>query len=118
MKSRPTDDSAIEFQQVWYLPAENEWGDMNILACKDQGTLIVKASSVEFYGSKAKLVISKLRAVTMGKQGRDFVNDWVKVEYDSGMLFSTAFFADGGWLGWRGMFGGTRKIFEAIRQID
>jgi hypothetical protein len=40
------------FPTVWYLPHENRWRDLNILAFKDPGKLTVGESSIEFQGAK------------------------------------------------------------------
>lgn len=65
------------FPKVWYLPHENRWRDLNILAFKDAGKLTVGESSIEFHG-KHTVLITNIRGVTFGKQGRDFVNNWVR----------------------------------------
>jgi len=105
------------FETVWYLPDENRWRDMNLLAFRDVGKLIVRDDSLEFQGKKEKVVITHVRRISFGKQGRDFVNNWVKIEYGDGPVFSTAFFADGSWLGWGGIFGGTRRILDAVQRL-
>jgi hypothetical protein len=48
-------------------------------------------------------------------QGTDFVNNWVRIDYQGGAEEKTAYFADGGWLGYAGFFGGTRRIYDAVR---
>lgn len=101
------------FNSVWYLPDENRWRDMNLLAFRDVGTLVIERGSVQFAGKKESVHITSIERVSFGKQGRDFVNNWVKIEYDQG---KTAFFADGRSLGWHGIFGGTRKILSALQE--
>ncbi|MBC8490606.1 MAG: hypothetical protein H8D45_31710 [Bacteroidetes bacterium] len=103
------------FGTVWYLPEKNRWRNMNMLAMRDSGTLVVKDDSMEFNGKKEKVQIAYVRRISYGKQGKDFVNNWVKIEYQDG---KTAFFADGSWLGWGGIFGGTKKILEAVRHLE
>jgi hypothetical protein len=103
------------FGPVWYLPEENRWRDMNLLAMRDSGTLVVKDDSLEFNGKKETVYITDVQKILFGKQGRDFVNNWVKIDYQNG---KTAFFADGSWLGWGGVFGGTRKILDAVRHLE
>ena len=101
--------------KVWYLPEENRWRDMNILAMRDAGTLVVNDESLEFHGKKERVHITGVKRVSYGKQGRDFVNNWVKIEYGDG---KTAFFADGSWLGWGGIFGGTKRVLNAVRHLE
>ena len=103
------------FGTVWYLPEENRWRDMNILAMRDAGTLVVNDDALEFNGKKENAYITDVKRISYGKQGRDFVNNWVKIEYQDG---KTAFFADGSLLGWGGIFGGTRKILDAVRHLE
>jgi hypothetical protein len=105
------------FDTVWYLPDENKWRDMNILAFRDSGKLIVSEDSLEFRGKKEKVVITNIRRISFGKQGRDFVNNWVRIEYGDATTTSTAFFADGSLIGWGGMFGGTKKILAAVQHL-
>jgi hypothetical protein len=105
------------FDKVWYLPNENKWRDLNLLALRDSGTLSVTGNSIEFRGAKETVTITNIRAVSYGKQGRDFVNNWVKVEYGDGPTPATAFFADGSVLGWGGIFGGTKRILAAVQPL-
>ncbi len=106
--------SEQRFENVWYRPAESRWRDAELVAYRDAGALVVRADSLEFYGRRERVTVAGVRAVTLGKQGRDFINEWVRVEYGEG---ATALFADGSWLGWGGLFGGTRRIFEAVRRL-
>jgi hypothetical protein len=108
----------LVFENVWFLPSENRWRDLNLLAHRDTGKLTVKEKSIEFRGKKEAVVITNVRAVSYGKQGRDFVNNWVKVEYGDGSAPSSAYFADGSLLGWGGILGGTKRILDAIRALD
>ena len=107
----------LQFENVWYRPDESSWSNFELVAFKDSGRLVVRADSLEFYGRSGRLVISGARGITLTKQGRDFINDWVRIEYDGGATTATAFFADGSWLGWGGILGGTRRIYEAVRHI-
>ena len=106
---------ASTFSSVWYLPSENTWGNFNMLAFRDSGKLNVNEDSMEFIGSKNRVKISDVKRVTLGKQGRDFVNNWVKVEYGAD---GTAYFADGSLLGWGGIFGGTQKIYTSLVRFN
>ena len=105
------------FNSVWYLPAENKWRDLNMAAFRDSGSLFVRDDSVEFQGEKEMVVITHVRRISFGKQGRDFVNNWVKIEYGDGASPSSAFFADGSWLGWGGILGGTKRILAAVQHF-
>ncbi len=86
---------------------------MNIMAMRDVGTLVVSDEALEFRGKKMDVDISSIKNVTYGKQGRDFINNWIKIEYADG---KTGYFADGNMLGWAGIFGGTKKMLSAIQE--
>lgn len=90
---------------------------MNLLAFRDAGKLIVSEDSLEFRGKKEKVVITNVRRISYGKQGRDFVNNWIRIEYGDVPTTSTAFFADGSLLGWGGIFGGTKRILAAVQHL-
>lgn len=111
----------IQFEQVWYRPDESRWRDMEFVAYRDSGRLVVRADSLEFYGKAAGVVrVAGVRGIWVVKQGRDFINDWVRIDYGEAAAATpatTAFFADGSWLGWGGILGGTRRIYEAVRHL-
>ena len=103
------------FTNVWYLPKEITWGDMTFLAAsRSTGTLTVSDESVEFICKDKHIQIASIKHVSIGKQGRDFINNWVKIEYQEGNI---AFFADGSSLGWSGILGGTKRIFNAVKNL-
>jgi hypothetical protein len=102
---------------IWYLPSENRWRDMNLLAFRDSGRLILGDGALEFQGGRERVVIAGIRRVSIGKQGRDFINEWVRVEYGEAASPSTAFFADGSLLGWGGVFGGTKRLLAAVQSV-
>lgn len=105
------------FDKVWYLSGDSIWRVFRLLAYQDVGKLTVSDSQIEFKSSRRTIQIDRIRRVSYGKQGRDFVNNWVKIEYDQGGSSHKAFFADGGSLGWDGVFGGTRRILEAAQKL-
>lgn len=107
----------VQFENVWYRPDESRWRDMDFVAYKDAGRLVVRADSLEFYGKAGRVHIAGVRGIWVVKQGRDFINDWVRIDYGEAATPATAFFADGSWLGWGGILGGTRRIFEAGRHL-
>jgi hypothetical protein len=106
------------FNNVWYLPDENTWEEFNLMAYRDVGRLIIGEDSLEFQGKKERIVITGVRRVSYGKQGRDFINNWAKIEYGDPATVSTVYFADGSLLGWGGIFGGTKKIYTALQHLS
>jgi hypothetical protein len=104
-------EAGHRFHSVWLRKAVPRWSDCKLIAYDDVGTLTINAFSLRFKGRKNDLLIMGIDLVTYGCQGRDFINPWIKVDHDRD---KTALFADGGWLGWRGHLGGTRKILKSI----
>lgn len=102
------------FYNVWY--RFDEWSGREIPVFKDSGRLTVYSNSLEFLG-KETVVIEHCKRISFGKQGKDFVNNWVKVEYGNDSMPQTAFFADGNWMGYGGVFGGAKKIFTALQHL-
>ncbi len=96
-----------EFHTVWYRPHANKWREIGILKVHDH--------SLEFRGVKKTVVIENIQRISYGKQGMDFINYWVKVEYRDSETLSVAFFADGSSHGWGGIYGGTERIHAAVK---
>jgi len=45
----------------------------------------------------------------------NYNTQWVKVDYlNAKQQAASRYFADGGWLGWSGIFGGTRRLMEQL----
>ena len=117
--SREETGVAIQvFDPVFYLPHENKDLYLNILAGRQTGRLTVGEKSIQFSSGNGTVVImmTNILRVTFGKQGSDFVNDWIRIEYGDQASPSVAFFADGALFGWGGLFGGTKKILDAVNQ--
>jgi hypothetical protein len=105
------------FYSVWFLPEENKWSNMNPLAFRDVGKLTISTDAITFQTKQNSVSIQKIKHVSMGKQGRDFVNNWVRVDFGDPPQVLQAFFADGSWLGYGGIFGGTKKIYNAVMEV-
>jgi len=99
------------FQKVSYRAVENSQRNTNVIAFKDTGTLIVSEEGLEFQGKKGKIKITNIQRVLYDRQRMDLGNSSVKIECQDGR---SALLADGRWLGWKGMFGGTQDIYRAI----
>ncbi|HVS91340.1 MAG TPA: hypothetical protein VHE59_04860 [Mucilaginibacter sp.] len=105
-------------ENVWYLPSENTWKEFQYMAMKDIGKLIIESKGITFSGSKTNLFINRPVSITYGKQGRDFINKWVKIEYqDQQGDLMQAYFADGNNRGWSGIFGGTKKLHRLLLDL-
>ena len=60
------------------------------------------------------MVITVVKRISYGRQGWDFVNRWVRVDYGSGL---TAYLVDGSYHGWGVIFGGTKRILMALAHL-
>ena len=97
---------------VWY-----RWSPKRLwtpFAPQDVGTLLVTARYIEYSSRKRSLRISTtdISRISMGRQGSDWINKWVKVEYGRNKV---AYFADGRFLGCWGILGGTKRLLDRLR---
>ncbi len=84
---------------------------------EDRGTLtMLDGGRLEFAGRKASFEVPVIRAVRYGRMGMDLLSNWVIVEFERGGDISEAHFSDGRWLGWRGIFGGTKRLYRALTE--
>ena len=102
------------FDNVWYRNPKKRW---RLRVFDDTGKLIVHDDSLEFQGKKQTMVITQVKRISSGKQGTDFVHEWVVIEYGEGPAPSIAVFTDGSQLGWGGTFGGTKRILAAVQHL-
>ena len=103
---------------VWYLSSKNTILGKRVMAMDDIGTLNIFPDGLSFKGQQTEVFIKQIVSISYGKQGRDFINNWVKVGYyDPNGEITTIYFADGNNRGWSGIFGGTRKIFNLLNEI-
>jgi hypothetical protein len=107
-------DEVRVFENVWFRSRENRWLPFSIRAYEDIGRLTVWPGMARFHGSKGVVWIEHIRSISIGRQGRDFINPWVRIEHGDRR---TAFFADGRDLGWRGVLGGTKRMFGAMKHL-
>lgn len=103
------------FTKVWYSPKLSGWKRwLRFFAWWDKGTLVVNEDSLEFHGRKEKIRITDIKKISYGKAFSNRWNYWVKIEYGDGRQ---AFFIDGSWLGWGSVFGGNKRIWQAVIQL-
>lgn len=117
LSQRQGPPGVFEIDRAYYLSRPNSWWRFKLLAYDEVGKLAVSDTQIVFQSGTRTIVIDQIRQVSYGKQGRDFINDWVKVEYIIGGAPQIAFFADGGSLGWDGVRGGTAKLFQAMKRL-
>ncbi|HVF99523.1 MAG TPA: hypothetical protein VND68_06770 [Chloroflexia bacterium] len=99
-------------KSVWY-----RWSSKRIwtpFAPQDVGTLLITRRYLEYSSRRrnVRIPIADISSISMGRQGSDWINKWVKVEYGREKV---AYFADGRFLGWRGILGGTRRLLDRLK---
>lgn len=100
------------YRSVWYRwSPKRPWTPF---APQDVGTLLVTPRYLEYSSRRrsVRIPIADISRVSLGRQGSDWINKWVKVEYGRDKV---AYFADGRFLGWRGIMGGTRRLLNRLR---
>jgi hypothetical protein len=105
-------------EEVWYLSSKNTFKSKRALAMDDIGTLSVYPDGLHFKGTEHEAIIKRIQAINYGRQGRHFINKWAKVSYyNADHELVEVYFADGGKKGWSGIFGGTKKIYQLLKDI-
>jgi hypothetical protein len=100
------------FPTAWYRHSEYHFG--SLLAMEDTGQLVVGERGLVFYGHKGPLIVADVERIKYCRQGWGFSYRWVRIDYGPGW---TAFFVDGSKLGYGGIFGGTRRILQAVSHL-
>jgi len=105
----------VLFQQVWYRepdhrfrPTQAAWDDVGLLRIQDGGAL--------YAGRTSTVRMDRIVAVRQDWVRGDRVGRWVIVTYDRNGEERLASFHDGRALGWRGKFGGNKRIVDALEQ--
>jgi hypothetical protein len=106
-----------KFQNVWFRQITPH-RSMRALDELDIGTLSFKEKSILFVGEKGTFATDKIVGVKYDREGNDFVNHWIRIDFDDedGNPRS-AFCKDGTWRGWKSFL--TKSdlpIFEALQQ--
>lgn len=81
------------------------------------GTLRVARGHLSFKANARTFEVLNITAVRYGREGHDFINRWIRVEYVDGPHSHRVYLKDGAWRGWRPIL--TRSnaaILTAIRE--
>ncbi|HYR10312.1 MAG TPA: hypothetical protein VEQ60_21235 [Longimicrobium sp.] len=109
-------DPPRTFESIWYRdkPAtESTKADPFI---RERGRLVVEGDALRFEGRKHSVVLRDVEAVEYGVHG-SMTNPSVHVRYRDGGEARSAWFTDGGLGGYSGMFGGTRRLAQALSHL-
>ena len=103
------------YRSVWYRSAPATESTSANPFTRERGRLVVEADGLRFEGASTQLVLRGIEAVEYGVHGT-MTNPSVHVRYRDGDEARSAWFTDGAWAGYGGMFGGTRRLAEALNQ--
>lgn len=98
---------------VWYRSKPATESTSSDPFTRERGRLVVEADGLRFEGPKTQLTLRGIEAVEFGVYGT-MTNPSVHVRYRDGDEPRSAWFTDGAWAGYGGMFGGTRRLAEAL----
>jgi len=89
----------------------------------DTGNLVVSDHAATFTSKPGRVEIRGIKRITQGRARPDwtpfrllqFLDEWIRFDYDDG---DVAILHDGGYRGWRGIFGGNRNIVDALGRLQ
>lgn len=102
------------FRLVWVRRTENSWDNFELLAWQERGPLDLDGDQLRVGDDTLVIPLASISRVSLTKQGRDPINDWVKLEWTDHDHGAVTYLADGSWAGWGGVLGGTRRLYIAI----
>ena len=109
-------EPARTFSRVWYRSkpiTESTKADPFI---RERGRLAVEADAIRFEGPRTRVVLRNVEAVEYGVHGT-MSSPSVHVRYREGDEPRGAWFTDGRLGGYAGMFGGTRRLAQALSRL-
>lgn len=102
------------YRGIWYRENAPKERSLEDAFKRDRGKLLISDTSIEYVGRKNNFKIENIQALHFGLQGSDPVNPYVKVTFQYDGLTKTVYFADGKFLGYAGVLGGTYRIFKRL----
>ncbi|HEU4881476.1 MAG TPA: hypothetical protein VFT45_04500 [Longimicrobium sp.] len=109
-------DPPRTFDGIWYRTrpvTESTRADPFI---RERGRLVVEGDAIHFEGPKTRVVMRGIEAVEYGVHG-SMTNPSVHVRYREDGEARSAWLTDGGLGGYAGMFGGTRRLAQALSHL-
>jgi hypothetical protein len=112
------------FEPVWFREAPLDRRDSWIR--HDSGELAVLDDCVVFTSRRTRVRMEAIKRVTQGRDRPDWtparswaeqrvlLDEWIRVDYGDGRI---ALLHDGRYRGWRGFFGGNRRIVKSMQHL-
>lgn len=109
-------DPPLTFDGIWYRARPATESTRADPFLRERGQLVVEGDAIHFLGPKNSLVMRGIEAVEYGVHG-SMTNPSVHVRYRDGGEARGAWLTDGGLGGYAAMFGGTRRLAEALSHL-
>lgn len=104
------------FEDIWYREKPVTESSRAEPFVRERGRLVVEGDAIRFEGKKNSVVMRGIEALEYAVQG-SMTNPSVHVRYRDGGEARSAWLTDGGMGGYSGMFGGTRRLAEALSHL-
>lgn len=103
------------FSKIWFLESENTFENFKLSSMDDVGELRCTEGELFFKGKAKAKSIRNIKSLSFCKQGRDFVNNWIRITFDEYETSSKSVYVAGGrFLGWAGILGGTKRMYKKL----
>lgn len=109
-------EQPLTFDSIWYREKPVTESSRADPFTRERGQLVVEGDAIRFAGKKLNVVLREIEAVEYGVYG-SMTNPSVHVRYRDGGEARSAWFTDGALGGYSGMFGGTRRLAEALSHL-
>jgi hypothetical protein len=109
-------EQPLTFDSIWYREKPVTESSRADPFTRERGRLVVEGDAIRFEGKRANVVLREIEAVQYGVHG-SMTTPSVRVRYRDGGEERSAWFTDGGMGGYSGMFGGTRRLAEALSHL-
>lgn len=106
-------EPARTFNSIWYRSKPVSESTRADPFTRERGRLIAEGDTIRFEGKTTQLVMRNVEAVEYGVYGT-MTNPSVHVRYREDGESRSAWLTDGGFGGYAGMFGGTRRLAQAL----
>lgn len=104
------------FDHIWYRSKPVTESSKADPFTRERGRLIAEGDTIRFEGKTTRLVMQNVEAVEYGVYGT-MTNPSVHVRYREDGEPRSAWLTDGGLGGYAGMFGGTRRLAQALGHV-
>lgn len=109
-------EPARTFDHVWYREKPATESSRADPFTRERGRLVVEGNGLRFEGKTTQVVMREIEAMEYGVHGT-MTSPSIHVRYRDGDEPRSAWLTDGGLGGYAGVFGGTRRLAQALGQL-